>query len=215
MIEVLVVDEDVMLARVHSGFVDRTPGFTVTGRAHTAAQTCAESRRLEPDLVLLDVHLPDRSGLDVLAELRDAAPEVDVLVTSETRPHVDERAVRGGMVHQLPKPFSYDDLRERLDELRTTYAGMGGKHADDHEPGPGVAEAPGLPAGFSAATLRLVSDALLAERGDLSAAEVARLLALSRVSARRYLEHLVETEEAEATTRISDLGRAERRYRPR
>ena len=62
MIEVLVVDEDVMLARVHSGFVDRTPGFTVTGRAHTAAQTCAESLRLEPDLVLLDVHLPDRSG---------------------------------------------------------------------------------------------------------------------------------------------------------
>jgi response regulator of citrate/malate metabolism len=214
-IEVLVVDEDVMLARVHSDFVDRTPGFTVTGRAHTATQTLAEGRRLEPDLVLLDVHLPDRSGVDVLAELREAAPEVDVLVTSQTWPRLDERTIPGGMVHQLPKPFSYADLRERLDELRTTYAGMGGKHADDGESDPGVTGAAGLPAGFSAETLKLVGDALLAERSDLSAAEVARLLALSRVSARRYLEHLVETGEAAATTRYGDLGRAERRYRRR
>ena len=66
MIEVLIVDDDFMVARIHPGFVQRTPGFTVTGVAHTGAQALVEAERLQPDLVLLDVYLPDVSGLDLL-----------------------------------------------------------------------------------------------------------------------------------------------------
>ena len=126
MIEVLIVDDDFMVARIHTGFVERTPGFTVTGVAHTGAEALVEAERLQPDLVLLDVYLPDVSGLDLLGALREAAPEVDVLVISAAREaDTVRRALRGGIVHYLMKPFSYDDLRVRLEHYQQAYAGHG------------------------------------------------------------------------------------------
>ena len=216
MIEVLVVDDDFMVARIHTGFVERTPGFTVTGVAHTGAQALAEAERLQPDLVLLDVYLPDVSGLDLLGALREAAPEVDVLVISAAREaDTVRRALRGGIVHYLMKPFSYDDLRVRLEHYQQAYAGMAGDQTDqaDVDRVFGVSGADKrLPKGFSAETLRLVEDTLRQETADVSAAEAASLLGISRVSARRYLEHLTETGKVEVALRYGEVGRPERRY---
>jgi response regulator of citrate/malate metabolism len=218
-IEVLIVDDDFMVARIHTGFVERTPGFTVTGVAHSGAEALAEAERLQPDLVLLDVYLPDVSGLDLLTGLREAAPEVDVLVISAAREaDTVRRALRGGIVHYLMKPFSYDDLRVRLEHYQQAYAGITGEHADQADVDRlfGVAGADKrLPKGFSAETLKLVEDTLRnvsKEAGDLSAAEAAAELGISRVSARRYLEHLNETGKAEVTLRYGEVGRPERRY---
>ena len=216
MIEVLVVDDDFMVARIHTGFVERTPGFTVTGVAHTGAQALAEAERLQPDLVLLDVYLPDVSGLDLLGALREAAPEVDVLVISAAREaDTVRRALRGGIVHYLMKPFSYDDLRVRLEHYQQAYAAMAGEQTDqaDVDRVFGVSGADKrLPKGFSAETLRLVEDTLRQETADVSAAEAASLLGISRVSARRYLEHLAETGMVEVALRYGEVGRPERRY---
>ncbi|HET9758954.1 MAG TPA: response regulator, partial [Nocardioidaceae bacterium] len=191
MIEVLVVDDDFMVARIHTGFVERTPGFTVTGVAHTGAEALAAAERLQPDLVLLDVYLPDLSGLDLLGALREAAPEVDVLVISAAREaDTVRRALRGGIVHYLMKPFSYDDLRVRLEHYQQAYAAMAGEQTDqaDVDRVFSVTRTDRrLPKGFSAETLRLVEDTLRRETADVSAAEAASLLGISRVSARRYL----------------------------
>jgi response regulator of citrate/malate metabolism len=204
------------VARIHTGFVERTPGFTVTGVAHTGAQALAEAERLQPDLVLLDVYLPDVSGLDLLGALREAAPEVDVLVISAAREaDTVRRALRGGIVHYLMKPFSYDDLRVRLEHYQQAYAGMPGEQTDqaDVDRVFGVSGADKrLPKGFSAETLRLVEDTLRQETADVSAAEAASLLGISRVSARRYLEHLTETGKVEVALRYGEVGRPERRY---
>ena len=71
MIRVLVVDDDFMVAKVHRGFVDRVPGFTTIGVAHTGADALAMAEAQRPDLVLLDIYLPDISGLEVLRRLRE------------------------------------------------------------------------------------------------------------------------------------------------
>ena len=219
MIEVLVVDDDFMVARIHTGFVERTPGFTVTGTARTGAEALEQAARLQPDLVLLDVYLPDVSGLDLLPELRAAGPEVDVLVISAAREaDTVRRALRGGIVHYLMKPFSYDDLRSRLEHYQQAYAGMAGEQTDqaDVDRVFGVAPATtrqSLPKGFSAETLKLVEDTLRGRAGaDLSAAEAAQLLGISRVSARRYLEHLTDRGRVEVSLRYGEVGRPERRY---
>ncbi len=219
MIEVLIVDDDFMVARIHSGFVERTPGFAVTGVAKTGAEALALAARLQPDLVLLDVYLPDVSGLDLLGDLREAAPEVDVLVISAAREaETVRRALRGGIVHYLVKPFAYDDLRVRLEHYQLAYAAMGGEHADQADIDRVFNIRPSgkpLPKGFSAETLKLVEQTLRdndATPGDLSAAETASLLGISRVSARRYLEHLAGTGKAEVALRYGEVGRPERRY---
>lgn len=224
MIRVLIVDDDFMVARIHTGFVERTPGFEVVGVAHNGAEALDQLARLTPDLVLLDVYLPDTSGLDLLQRMRERAPEVDVLVISAAREaETVRRALRGGIVHYLIKPFSYDDLRARLEHYREAYRALApaGDEAEieqaevDRVFGAGARRPTPetrLPKGFSAETLRLVEEQLSAADGDLSAAETAGLLGVSRVSARRYLEHLVETGRAEVRLRYGEVGRPERRY---
>lgn len=218
MIEVLIVDDDFMVAKIHKGFVERTAGFEVVGVAHAGAEALALAERLQPDLVLLDVYLPDTSGLDLLQGLREAAPELDVLVISAAREaETVRRALRGGIVHYLMKPFSYDDLRERLEHYQQTYGSLATSRTETDQADVdrvfGMSRADvRLPKGFSAETLRLVEEQLRNAATDLSAAQMAALLGLSRVSARRYLEHLSDTNKAEVRLRYGEVGRPERRY---
>ncbi|RCV57458.1 two-component system response regulator [Marinitenerispora sediminis] len=215
-VRVLVVDDDFMVARVNRGLVQRVAGFTVVGEAHTGAAALTAAARLRPDLVLLDIYLPDMSGLEVLRRLREApGPEVDVLAVTAARDVATIRAaMRGGVVHYLIKPFTREALWERLDRYRRIDQRLSagpeiGQAEVDRMFGGGRAE--DLPKGLTPQTRELVGRALRAA-GDLSATECGDLVGLSRVSARRYLEHLVETGEAEVRLRYGAAGRPERRY---
>jgi response regulator of citrate/malate metabolism len=232
-IRVLVVDDDFMVARVNQGMVDRLPGFTVVGQAHTGADALAAVHGLEPDLVLLDVYLPDMSGLEVLRRLREGSYPVDVLaVTAAQDVETIRTAMRGGVVHYLIKPFTFDALRDRLERYAHAHrrlsaqatAEVGQSDVDrvfgtvrsDPPAPPAETSGPsrsGLPKGLAAETARLVEGALRQAEGDLSAAECATLTGLARVSARRYLEHFVSTGRARVRLRYGGSGRPERRYR--
>lgn len=217
MIDVLIVDDDRMVAKVHEGFVRRCEGFRVVGVVHDPAAAVAAAQRLQPELVLLDIYLPGASGLDLLAPLRAAVPDLDVMVVTAAREaDAVKRAVRGGAVQYLMKPFTFADLRQRLEHYRATHraltAGAKAAQADVDRlfAAPPTAGQP--PKGLSAETLQVVADALAAAGGDLSAAEAAEQTGLSRVSARRYLEHLVDKGRAEVRLRYGEVGRPERRY---
>ena len=127
-IGVLIVDDDFMVAKVHAGFVSALEGFEVVGTASSGAQALAEIDRLRPDLVLLDVYLPDMTGLEVLRRLRAGGSPVDVIVISAARDVESIRsALHGGVLHYLVKPFDrrafetrlrdYAALRGELEEL--------------------------------------------------------------------------------------------------
>lgn len=217
MIKVLIVDDDFMVAKVHAGFIQRTPGFGVVGVAHTGAQAILETQRLQPDLVLLDIHLPDINGLDLMHQLRDVAPDLDVLVISAAREtETVRKALRGGIVHYLIKPFSQADLQERLQHYLNAYQGLDAskdvaEQSDVNRVfGLGASERT-LPKGCSVETLELVEAALKSAPGDVSAAEVAEQLGTSRVSARRYLEYLHDEGALEVRLKYG-VGRPERRY---
>lgn len=213
MIRILVVDDDFMVARIHSGYVARVPGFQVVATAHTGADALAAVERHRPDLVLLDIYLPDMSGLEVLKVLRD----VDVLVVSAARdlPTVRE-AMRGGAVNYLLKPFTAAALAERLEQYAATrkrLTTLGPEvRQDEVDRLFGTVKTP-LPKGLSSATCELVAETLREAGGDLSAAETATLAGLSRVSARRYLEHLCIVGKAELRPKYGTAGRPEHRYR--
>ncbi|MFC7328494.1 response regulator [Marinactinospora rubrisoli] len=215
-VRVLVVDDDFMVARVNHGLVQRVAGFTVVGEAHTGAAALAAAERLRPDLVLLDVYLPDMSGLEVLRRLRESPDAgADVLVVTAARDVATIRAaMRGGVVHYLIKPFTREALWERLERYRRIDERLSagpevGQAEVDRMFGGGRADE--LPKGLTPQTRDLVGRALRGA-GDLSATECGELAGLSRVSARRYLEHLVETGEAEVRLRYGAAGRPERRY---
>jgi DNA-binding response OmpR family regulator len=73
------------------------------------------ARRIHPDLIVLDLMLPGRSGLDVLTELRadDELAKTPVIVMSAWS-HSDEAAVEAGADRFVPKPFDPDELRDAV-----------------------------------------------------------------------------------------------------
>lgn len=223
MIRVLVVDDDFMVAKVHSGYVERTEGFTVVGVAHTGADALRSVRDLRPDLVLLDIYLPDMSGVTVLRELRAdrSTVDTDVMVITAAR-DVDtiRSAMRGGALHYLIKPFSQAALRDQLRHFGSLHAKLtrlsqqstAGQEDVDAVFGARPRSASVLPKGLTTQTADLVEQALLAHPEGLSATECARVTELSRPSSRRYLEHFVETGKAEVRLRYGGTGRPERQY---
>ncbi|MBV7694703.1 response regulator [Streptomyces sp. TRM70350] len=218
-IDVLVVDDDFMVARVHRTFVERVSPFRVVGVASSGRQAIDAVDELRPDLVLLDLYLPDIFGLDVIPRLRTAGHDCDVMVISAAREADTVRgAVRHGVVDYLLKPFEFEDLRARLER----YAAQRGRllttvvrgQADVDRVLAGAAPTPagGLPKGMSVETAELVERALRTTDGTLSATECATLTGVSRVSARRYLEYFHTTGNADVSLRYGVAGRPERRY---
>lgn len=220
-IPVVIVDDDFAVANVNRAFVDAQPGFVVVGEAHTGEDALAAIERLRPRLVLLDVYLPDLGGLDVLRRLRAAGDDVEVIAVTAARDlDTVRRARQLGVRHYLVKPFSGATLGERLEEVRrglTTDRAAPGTSLDqravDEFLGAASPRRVTLPKGLSAVSLERVAAGLAAQAADVSAAELAESLGMSRVSARRYLEHLVATGAAEVAPRYGSAGRPEHRYR--
>lgn len=218
MIRVLVVDDDFMVAKVHSGFVGKAEGFDVCGVAHTPEAAVKAVAELRPDLVLLDVHLPGASGLDLIVEFRAAVPEVDVLViTSEREAASVQKALRSGVVHYLIKPFTFAVLQTRLQHYRATRASLDDAGEAEQAAvdkafgvsGPGA----DLPKGLSRVTLDLVREKLDEVNGPLSATEMSERSGVSRSSARRYLEYLAGIGRVDVSLDYGNVGRPERLYR--
>lgn len=220
MIRVLIVDDDFMVARIHCGFVARVEGFEVCGSAHTGADALSMAARLTPDLILLDLYLPDRFGLDVLGDLRAAGLDCDVMViTAAKELDAVRAALRHGVIDYVLKPFGFPDLAERLARYALRRQLLTGAEVGDQTEIDRVLARVGnnsgaaLPKGLSPETVTLVTRALRDAEGTLSATEVAEVIGISRVSARRYLEHFVRTGRAEVNLRYGTTGRPERRYR--
>ena len=223
MIRVLIVDDDFMVAKVHGGFVAALDGFEVAGTAHTGAAALEQVVQLRPDLVLLDVYLPDMTGLEVLRRLRAAGADTDVIVISAAR-DVDSirTALHGGVLNYLVKPFDRRTFEARLRD----YAALSSELSELDEAGQGDVDrlfgaarggAPrqpvSTPKGIAPETLALVRETLSASgAGGLSATECSERTGLARVSARRYLEQLVTSGEADVRQRYGTAGRPERRF---
>lgn len=220
-IRVVIVDDDFAVAQVNRAFVDAQPGFTVVAEAHTGEAALEAIERHRPHLVLLDVYLPDLGGLDVLRRLRAAGNDVEVIAVTAARDLETVRRARLlGVRHYLVKPFSGASLVERLDDVRrgivadrAAPAAALDQRAVDRVLGTTTARRIALPKGLSQVSLERVAAGLAACRTDASAAEIAETLGMSRVSARRYLEHLVASGAAEVAPRYGSAGRPEHRYR--
>jgi response regulator of citrate/malate metabolism len=218
-IDVLVVDDDFMTASVHRAYTERVAGFKVVGEAHTGAEALALIEQLQPQLVLLDIYLPDINGLDVIRRLRASQRPVDVVaVTAAKDVETLRTAMQGGVVHYLVKPFLFDTFRDRLER----YAALRGRFDRLHEANQQDVDhlfsllraqgRGGLPKGITAPTLALVLDTVRDTAGGITAVYAADRAGISRGTARRYLEYLEKTGAVELSLRYGTTGRPEHLY---
>ena len=223
MIRVLLVDDEALTLQLHRSFVERVPGFEVVGEcagARAAVSAILERRAGEVDLVLLDMTMPDGSGLDVLRHVRARSADVDVIAITAVRDaDTVRRAIALGAVQYLVKPFDFATFAERLEQYRTYRERLRGttgpatqSEIDALLGARAAASAREIPKGLSPASLTRVADAVRAH-GPLSASEAGDLLGMSRVAARRYLEHLADDGSAVREPRYGTGGRPETTYR--
>ena len=217
MIRTVVVDDDVMAASIHRTYADRIPGFEVVGEAHTGMDALELVRKLSPDLLLLDISLPDINGVEVIRRLRAAnMPRVDVIAITAAKDVETLRAtMQGGVVHYLVKPFFFDTFRARLESYLALNERLGRLREAQQEDVDhlfSLLRAQGqtrLPKGISAPTLSLVVEAVRMVDAELSAADVAEAAGVSRGTARRYLEYLALVGSLELSLRYGAAGRPE------
>lgn len=229
MIRVLVVDDDYRVARLHAAQVAKVPGYECVGEAHTAAAARAAIARDRPDLLLLDVYLPDEDGISLLRSLREAGEDVDVIIITAARDVATVRAaMRGGAVHYLVKPFGFDQLAEQLAAYRRWRAdaesrsltGITGQTDVDalFATQRGGAPPSSVPGGASARrlppTMQKVLEAVLAADRPLGAQDVADLIGISRPTAQRYLSELERKGRLTLHLEYGATGRPVNTYRP-
>ncbi|MEV0749522.1 response regulator [Streptomyces sp. NBC_00184] len=219
MIEVLVVDDDVRVARINAAYVSKVPGFRVAAQAHTAADALAAVEERPVDLILLDHYMPDRTGLAVVRELRSLGHRTDVIMVTAARDVATvQEAMRQGALQYLVKPFTYAGLRTKLEAyaaLRRSLESGGEAEQGEVDRLFGAlwaAGEPDLPKGHSATTAELVRQALRGADGPLSAQEIAESAGMSRQTAQRYLKLLERSGRVRLTLRYGETGRPEHRY---
>lgn len=217
-INVLIVDDDPMVLKVNRSYVEAVPGFRVVGTARNGNDALELAQRLHPDLVLLDVYMPDKDGLTMLRELRSQALPSDVILVSAAHDTESiQEAFRCGAHDYIIKPFSDERLQAALESYRNVKArlapgGQLSQHQIDRMRMASVLPVEDAPKGLNEWTLRQVVRFLSASTEPISIGEVADGLSISRVTARRYLDHLVKAGKARIEMQYGTPGRPLNRY---
>lgn len=211
-LRVLIVDDDFHVARLHAAYVDSVPGFSALPPVGSGTAAIRAAHTLDPDLVLLDVYLPDMSGLEVLRAL-----DTDTFViTAAADPASVRSALRRGALAYLIKPFPAETLTRRL----STYMRYRNLLHSDHDLDQDTIErARGLmrvgekaPSRLQDVTRLAVLHVLAARTEPASAVDVAEGLGVSRATAQRYLSSLVDDGTVTMQLRYGSTGRPEHRY---
>ena len=114
-IRILVVDDHTLFRRGLTALLARDPGLAVIGDAADAGQAQRKAQELQPDIVLLDNHLPGVNGVDALPALREAAPKAIILMLTVSEDENDlAAALRGGAAGYLLKTIEGDALTSAI-----------------------------------------------------------------------------------------------------
>ncbi|MBB3605507.1 response regulator of citrate/malate metabolism [Mycolicibacterium sp. BK556] len=225
MINVLIVEDEPLIAEAHRTYLTRLQGFAVVGMAHTArdAMRMASEASIDSpvDLVLLDLGLPDASGIALASALSGLRPAPDIIaITSERDLEMVRAAVAHGALAYLLKPFTFAAFRDRLERYRRYRDALpaGTDAASQAEVDRALGELristdrSAAPKGAAPGTTDEIARAVRDRADGLTADEAAKLVGVSRVTAWRYLERLADDGTVTRVTEYGKTGRPSTRY---
>lgn len=192
MIRILVVDDHTLFRRGLTALLAREPGFEVVGDAGDAGEAQRRAQALQPDLILLDNHLPGVNGVDALPALREAAPGARVLMLTVSEDEQDlAAALRAGACGYLLKTIDGDALALAIQRAMSGQSviadEMQGKLlAAFRAPAAGAAPASPL-AGLSPRELDILRGIA---RGE-SNKQIARTLGIAETTVKIHVQHVL------------------------
>lgn len=120
MIDLILVEDDPMVMSVNESFIQRIGGFQVVNTARTGRLALELIEKHKPRLVILDIYLPDMTGIEILKELRRQGTPTDVImITAADDLAVVQNAIRFGVIDYIIKPFKFERIQAALEKYRT------------------------------------------------------------------------------------------------
>jgi two-component system nitrate/nitrite response regulator NarL len=207
-LRILVVDDHTLFRRGLTALLSRDPGFQVAGDAADAGEALRRAAELQPDIILLDNHLPGVNGVDALASLREAAPQARVLMLTVSEDEQDlSAALRAGAAGYLLKTVEGDALAAAIRRVargeHVVAEEMTGKlvaafrdaSASAGNQAPTAPAAPDAPEGAEPGVLATLSPRELdilrgIARGD-SNKVIARTLGIAETTVKIHVQHIL------------------------
>lgn len=111
MIDILVVDDHALIRRGLKMLLEETPGLRIAGEAENGATAVAMVRKQHFDVILLDMAMPDRHGMDVLKQIKQEQPDIKVIVLSMyPEEQYGLRALKAGAMGYINKQSAPENL---------------------------------------------------------------------------------------------------------
>ncbi|MTH55689.1 response regulator [Bacillus mangrovi] len=221
MYKAVIAEDDFRVAQIHEQFLEKAGGFTLAGKSANGRETMELLEKEKPDLLLLDVYLPDGMGTELLPEIRRAFPGTDIImITAAADKPLIHKALSYGAIHFLIKPITLEKFKEALQRFKDRRQKMASPEISqpflDSLFTPAVSKPSKmpneLPSGVDSLTLERVKNQLIEADAGITAEEMGREMGASRTTARRYLEYLVSVQEARTKIEYGTVGRPERQY---
>ncbi|MEG0473526.1 MAG: response regulator [Solibacillus sp.] len=227
-IRVLLVEDDPMVREVNRQFIERVEGFEVIDMAANGIKGIKKIKELSPDLVIMDIFMPEQDGMESLRQIRHHNLQVDcIMVTAANDVQTIQQILHLGVYDYIMKPFTFERMEQTLQNYRLFKEKMGAvedvtqqeldemmgqtKHV---EPEPELVEplSQELPKGFNRATLAKVLQYLKQSDDGASADDVAAGIGVARVTARRYLDFMEKNEMIHVDIQYGSVGRPVNQY---
>jgi response regulator of citrate/malate metabolism len=224
-IRVIVIDDDFMIAKMHGKFISSQPGYELVGLAYNYEQALLLVTEFKPELLLLDVYLPDHSGIDLLRTIRSQNIPCDIiLITAAKEREIVEEGFRLGVFDYLFKPFDLEHLQNILIKYSqftmqlSSSEQLSQKSLDDlkklRAPN-SAASLTDLPfqKGIDVRTLERIKQCLIGSKDFQNVEDISLRAGVSRSTVRNYLTYLVEDQTVEEFLQYGTIGRPQRLYR--
>ncbi|MGE7624032.1 response regulator [Viridibacillus sp. NPDC096237] len=221
-ISVLLVEDDPMVRQVNRQFIERVKGFRIVGTAGNGIEGMKQIKQLKPDLVVMDIFMPEQDGIKTLQKLRESDTKVDVItVTAANDMKTIQHVLQLGVFDYIMKPFTYERIKHTLENYMHFKEKVSEKNEltqrelDEllHHQQNTRKEPNNLPKGLNGSTLEKIVSYIEKQEAAISAEEVANGVGLARVTARRYLDYLEKQQKVVIDIQYGGVGRPVNQYR--
>ena len=191
---ILIIEDDPMVAMIHKEYFKRKELSDDLNHVSTLEEAKTFLEKSDADLIVLDNYLTDGQGVEYLPELKGYPI---IMITAANDIQTVEAALTNGVVDYLVKPFTYERFSQAVDKVQD-YVSLLSKEKinqdliDDYlNSGRVEEEEDSLPKGLSRITLKKVLENIKEQERGFTTQQVADELDISRITIRKYLNHLV------------------------
>lgn len=221
-ITVVLIEDDPMVRQVNRQFIERVKGFRIIGTAGNGNEGLKLIKQLKPNLIIMDIFMPELDGIKTLQKIRESYALVDVItVTAANDMKTIQHILQLGVFDYIMKPFSFERIEHTLENFQQFKEKLEKKseltqHELDellHSKKATIKDSPHLPKGLNAATLEKIVSYIKKQESAVSAEEVANGVGLARVTARRYLDYLEKQQIVYIDVQYGGVGRPVNQFR--